>query len=132
MKLRLRIGRQQAKAVDTDVVGTGSGPADRVQESRSAEAAAPGRVPVPRVSELGAAELGTSKLGTSKLGTSKLGTSESGTSDPSTSDPRASGVRVVRAGSYCRGTDVGQRAVTSTGRAVVAVHAGHCGRWAYA
>nr|WP_230420412.1 hypothetical protein [Catenulispora pinistramenti] len=127
MKLRLRIGRQQAKAVDTDVVGTGSGPADRVQESRSAEAAAPGRVPVPRVSELGAAELGTSKLGTSKLGTS-----ESGTSDPSTSDPRASGVRVVRAGSYCRGTDVGQRAVTSTGRAVVAVHAGHCGRWAYA
>lgn len=112
MKLRLRIGRQQAKAVDTDVVGTGSGPADRVQESRSAGAAAPGRVPVPRVSGLGAAELGTS--------------------DPSASAPRAASVRVVRAGSYCRGTDVGQRAVTNTGRAVVAVHAGHCGRWAYA
>lgn len=40
--------------------------------------------------------------------------------------------RVVRAGSFCRVSDIGQSAATDTGRAVVAIRSGRCGRWVYA
>lgn len=39
--------------------------------------------------------------------------------------------RVVRAGSFCRASEVGQTAVTEAGHAVLAVRAGRCGRWVY-
>ena len=45
--------------------------------------------------------------------------------------PRTPVARVVRAGSFCRATEVGQTAVTETGRAVLAIRAGRCGRWVY-
>jgi hypothetical protein len=45
--------------------------------------------------------------------------------------PRTAGRRVVRVGSFCRVTDIGQAAVTETGRAVLAIRAGRCGRWVY-
>ncbi|ACU72272.1 hypothetical protein Caci_3365 [Catenulispora acidiphila DSM 44928] len=40
--------------------------------------------------------------------------------------------RTVRAGSFCRATEVGQTAVTEAGRAVLAIPSGRCGRWVYA
>lgn len=46
--------------------------------------------------------------------------------------PRTTGRRVVRVGTFCPASDVGQVAVTETQRAVVAVRAGRCGRWVYA
>ncbi|GAA1986177.1 hypothetical protein GCM10009838_55760 [Catenulispora subtropica] len=45
--------------------------------------------------------------------------------------PRTPNRRVVRVGSFCRASDIGQTAVTDLGRAVLAVRAGHCGRWVY-
>ncbi|NUP50750.1 MAG: hypothetical protein HOW97_26085 [Catenulispora sp.] len=46
--------------------------------------------------------------------------------------PRTPDRHHVRAGSFCRLGEVGQTAVTESGRAVLAVRAGHCGRWVYA
>jgi hypothetical protein len=45
--------------------------------------------------------------------------------------PRTPERRVVRVGSFCRASDVGQVAMTETGRAVLAIRAGRCGRWVY-
>jgi hypothetical protein len=46
--------------------------------------------------------------------------------------PRTQERRVVRAGSFCRAAEVGQTAVTASGRAVVSVPTARCGRWVYA
>jgi hypothetical protein len=45
--------------------------------------------------------------------------------------PRATDRRVVRAGSFCRVGEIGQTAVAETGRSVLAIRAGRCGRWVY-
>lgn len=45
--------------------------------------------------------------------------------------PRTPDRDVVRAGTFCRAGEVGRTAVTETGRAVLAIRAGRCGRWVY-
>ena len=45
--------------------------------------------------------------------------------------PRTEDHGVVRAGTFCRAGEVGRTAVTESGRAVVAVPVGRCGRWVY-
>jgi hypothetical protein len=45
--------------------------------------------------------------------------------------PRIPDRDVVRAGTFCRASEVGRTAVTETGRAVLAIRAGRCGRWVY-
>lgn len=45
--------------------------------------------------------------------------------------PRTEDRSVVRAGAFCRADEVGRTAVTESGRAVLAVPAGRCGRWVY-
>ena len=49
-----------------------------------------------------------------------------------TPPPHTPSHRTVRAGSFCRATEVGQTAVTEAGRAVLAIPSGRCGRWVYA
>ncbi|WP_194913682.1 hypothetical protein [Catenulispora rubra] len=78
MKLKLRIGRQQAQ--------------DPRPARTTAPTTAPAHVPLPRTPEQ----------------------------------------NVVRAGTFCRASEVGRTAVTEAGRAVVAIRAGRCGRWVYA
>ena len=101
MKLRLRIGRQRAQPVDTGEVRVGGGHAYPVLE------------PQPVLSAEAAAAPQAAPA-------------------PATVPPARTPVRrVVRAGSFCRVGDIGQTAVTDTGRAVLAVRAGRCGRWVY-
>ncbi|MEY9932096.1 hypothetical protein ABH926_006745 [Catenulispora sp. GP43] len=54
-----------------------------------------------------------------------------GTASATVPVPRAQERGVVKAGSFCRASDIGQRAVTASGRAVVSVPSGRCGRWVY-
>lgn len=49
-----------------------------------------------------------------------------------TPPPHTPSQRTVRAGSFCRATEVGQTATTEAGRAVLAIPSGRCGRWVYA
>ena len=84
MKLRLRIGRQQAQ--------------DPRPDRTTAPTTASAHVPLPRTPEA----------------------------------PEAPERNVVRAGTFCRASEVGRTAVTETGRAVLAIRTGRCGRWVYA
>jgi len=87
MKLRLRIGRQQA------------------QDPQPVRITAPAPAPAP--------------------------VSTTATVSAHVPLPRTPDRDVVRAGTFCRASEVGRTAVTETGRTVLAIRAGRCGRWVY-
>ena len=104
MKLKLRIGRQRTEPVRADEVRTDGSLTDRAQPRPVTDVAAPVPAPAPALVPAPAP----------------------------VPVPRAQERRVVRAGSFCRASEVGQSAVTESGRAVVSVPTARCGRWVFA
>lgn len=118
MKLRLRIGRQQARAVEAIETEEIDRTNKTVEADRTFEASA-------------AFEAGTTVEASTALEPSPAVSPAPATSTGQVPLPRTAERVFVRVGSFCRVTDIGRTAVTETGRAVLAVRAGRCGRWVY-
>jgi hypothetical protein len=131
MRLKLRIGRQRSQAGETGE--TGEARADGRASVEGARQSSPVAPPVAAAgAEAGARAVGTAtaltRVPVPQVPVPQVPASR--TPMPRT-EPRATAGWTVRAGSFCKAADVGRTAVTESGRAVIAVPAGRCGRWVY-